>query len=147
MNLTSSFSFSEACNTSHADLEAMNRIQGSTYIPNMRDLAVNVLEKIRAKYGPFTISSWFRGPELNRAVGGSPTSQHCKGQAADIFRSDWDWETLDGVANWIKKESGIVFGQVIRERDGRRVWLHVSTGTKCEALDRDGRGAKYTARA
>ena len=144
MNLTEHFTFSEATATSHGDLESMNRIQGSVYITDMRDLAVNVLEKIRAKYGPFKISSWFRGPALNKAVGGSPTSQHCKGQAADLCRSDWTWEELDGVAKWIKNESGIMFGQVIREREGARVWLHVSSGRKCEALDHDGKG--YTAR-
>lgn len=144
MKLSEHYDLDEATKTSHTDLEAMNRIQGAVYLTDERDLAVNVLEKIRAKYGPFGISSWFRGPELNKAVGGSPTSQHCKGQAADLCRSDWTWEELDGVVNWIKKESGIMFGQVIRERDGARVWLHVSTGKKCEALDHDGHG--YTAR-
>lgn len=147
LKLSEHFTFDEAVNTSHEALEAINRIQGSTYIANMQELADDILEKIRDKYGPFRISSWFRGPELNKSVGGSLTSQHCKGQAADICRSDWTWDALDGVANWLKKDSGIVFGQVIRERDGNRVWLHVSTGTKCEALDHDGgRNAPYVPR-
>lgn len=147
MKLTENFTLDEATKTSHSDLEAMNRIQGCVFIPDMRELAANVLEKIRAQYGPFTISSWFRGPELNRAVWGSPTSQHCRGQAADIQRSDWTWEELDKVANWIRRDSGIMFGQVIRERNNGRVWLHVSSGNRLQCLDHDGgKDAPYTPR-
>ena len=43
------------------------------------------LDKIREEYGlPLSVSSGYRCPELNRAVGGAKTSQHMKGQAADI---------------------------------------------------------------
>ena len=141
MQLSEHFSFDDAVHTDHSELSAINRIIGAAYLSNEKDLANFLLEKIRSKYGAFHINCWFRGPDLNTKVGGVPTSQHCTGQAADISRSDWTWEALDGVANWIKKESNLMFGQVIRERNNTgSVWLHVSTGTKCEALDHDVNG-------
>lgn len=45
----------------------------------------NVLNPLREKFGkPIKITSGFRSPELNKAVGGKPTSQHTKGEAVDI---------------------------------------------------------------
>ena len=134
------FTFEEATRTRHTDLEAINRIQGVVYLKEINALATVILEPIRAKYGAFGISSWFRGPELNKAVGGVETSQHCRGEAADLCRSDWTWEELDNVANWIAKKSCIVFGQIIRERQGDKVWLHCSSGDRCETLDHDNKG-------
>jgi len=143
MKLTTNFKYEELVSTDHADLKDINMAEAGPYMVSLMDLCSFVLEPIRAQFGPFKITSGFRGPELNARVGGVPTSQHCIGQAADLCRSDWTWDALDHVANWIKKESGIKFGQVIRERHGASVWLHVSTGQKCEALDYDG---KYTPR-
>lgn len=52
---------------------------------NLCLLVEYVLEPARRKYGaPIFINSGYRCPELNKAVGGVPTSQHCKGEAADI---------------------------------------------------------------
>lgn len=145
MKLTEHFTIEELTATSHADIQAANRSAANPYLISIMDLASFLLEPIRAHYGPFTISSGFRGPELNARVGGVATSQHCIGQAADLCRADWTWDALDKVANWVKKESGLKFGQVIREQHGSAVWLHISTGMKCEALDfKDG---KYYVRA
>jgi len=144
MNLSKYFTFDELTTTVHADLSQRNKIEANSFIPNMIALAESILDPLREKYGPITVSSGFRGPSLNLRVGGSGTSQHCKGQAADLCRPDWNWETLDGVVNWIAKESGLKFGQAIREKHGDACWLHISTGEKCQALDfLDG---KYTAR-
>ena len=145
MKLTDNFTYEEMSATEHADLQAINRNEAGPFMANLLDLASFLLEPIRAEYGAFHIDSAFRGPELNAKVGGVPTSQHCQGQAADISRKDWTWDALDGVANWIKKESDLKFGQCIREIDGARVWLHISTGTKCEAEDHKA-GGEYTLR-
>ena len=52
---------------------------------NMIKLADEVFEPLRAyANGPIKINSFFRSPELNKAIGGSTKSQHCHGQAIDI---------------------------------------------------------------
>jgi hypothetical protein len=134
MKLSENFDFLELTATDFTNLQEINHIEANQYIPALTQLA-ELLEQIRAKFGPFKISSGFRGPELNAKVGGVSTSQHCVGQAADLVRSDWDWDTLDNVVNWIKKESGLKFGQCIRENHNGHCWMHISTGEKCEALD------------
>jgi len=47
-------------------------------------LAVNILQPVRFKFGRLNISSGFRSPFINERIGGSTTSNHCLGQAADI---------------------------------------------------------------
>jgi len=47
-------------------------------------VAVNILQPVRMKFGRLRISSGFRSPIVNKRVGGSGTSNHCRGQAADI---------------------------------------------------------------
>jgi len=48
-------------------------------------LACNVLQPLRGEAGPLHVTSWYRSPSLNKHVGGSPDSQHKRGEAADIF--------------------------------------------------------------
>ena len=88
-------------------------------------LAEHVLQPVRDHFGITTINSGYRGEELNKAVGGSSTSQHCKGQAADIEVpgvSNYD------VAKWI--EENCDFDQVLLEFYTSGIpdsgWVHVS---------------------
>ena len=54
-------------------------------LANMKLLAEEVFEPLRAYVGgPIKINSFFRSPELNKAIGGSGKSQHCHGQAIDL---------------------------------------------------------------
>jgi hypothetical protein len=80
-----------------------------------RELCVNILEPIRAKFGAVKITSGFRCHELNTAVGGSATSDHCWdefGVASDIQLK----EKLQVVFDWIRLESSLPFDQCILER-------------------------------
>lgn len=86
---------------------------------NVIELAEKCLEPIRMKFGPTKISSGYRCPELNRAIGGSKNSQHTKAEAADLqFRSSVD---LEEVFEWIK--DNVDFDQVIYEFGA---WIHIS---------------------
>lgn len=64
--------------------------KGITNVPtkeqwlNIERLAVNVLQPIRNEFGSIRITSGFRSKELNVAIGGSGSSNHCRGEAADI---------------------------------------------------------------
>lgn len=144
MMMSKYFDFDNLTATSHDDLIQRNKIEANSFMANLSELAETILDPLRERFGPFIISSAFRGKSLNLRVGGSPTSQHCNGQAADLCRPDWGWKELDGICTWIAKDSGLKFGQLIREKHGDAVWLHISLGEKREALDfNDG---KYTRR-
>ena len=96
------------------------------HLANMVELAESIFEPLRAYVGgPIKINSFFRSPSLNKAIGGSTKSQHCKGQAMDID------DTFGRMANaemyhWIKEH--LDFDQMIWEfgDDDNPDWVHVS---------------------
>ena len=63
----------------------LNNDPNSFHLNNMKVIAEKVFEPLRMHVGgPIKINSFYRGPELNKAIGVSSKSQHCKGQAIDI---------------------------------------------------------------
>ena len=78
---------------------------------------------LRDAVGPIRISSGYRNPSLNRAIGGSRSSQHCKGEALDI--QFWEMGQMNNkvIYDWIL-DSGIEFDQMINEFDYS--WIHIS---------------------
>lgn len=96
-------------------------------------LVDNVLDPLREKWGaPIKVSSGYRCPKLNKAIGGATGSQHMKGEAADI--SSLSDSRDDNMALLrLLLNSGIPFDQVISEdvdSKGRPNWIHVSYTTK-----------------
>lgn len=72
-----------------ARLHINNAITSWEVRDNIKALVENVLQPLRDNWGgPLVINSGYRCPELNKAVGGVPTSQHVKGQAADVGCTD-----------------------------------------------------------
>ena len=93
---------------------------------NMRLLAENIFEPLRAYVGgPIKINSFYRSPELNKAIGGSARSQHCNGQAIDIDDT-FGKATNAEMFEFIKKH--LNFDQMIWEfgDDENPNWVHVS---------------------
>ena len=142
MTLTEHFSFEELTRTGQASLQDANRREAEPYIPRLTELA-RMLEVVRAKFGPVRINSGFRGPAVNAAVGGSTSSQHSKGEAADIVCAS---TTVEELHRWIVVESGLRFGQCILEKPPGKSWVHLSLGepyrpdAKCrESLTFDGK--------
>lgn len=87
-------------------------------IKNLTALVDNILDPARIKLGkPIKVSSGFRSKSVNKKVGGSSTSQHLKGQAADL--KCYDNKTLFNII----KELGN-YDQLINEFDYS--WVHVS---------------------
>lgn len=143
MNVSPHFSWDELTRTSQTALQAENRAAAEQYRESLTRLAVELLEPIRAQFGPVRINSGFRSLAVNSAIGGSKKSQHMRGEAADIVAPSVSVEELH---RWICAESGLAFGQCILEKskpDRPFTWVHVSLGTKREALVYDGAG-KYT---
>ena len=92
----------------------------------MEIIAEKVFEPLREWVGgPIKINSFYRSPELNTAIGGSATSQHCKGQAIDIDDT-FGKATNAEMYHWIKEN--LDFDQMIWEfgDDDNPNWVHVS---------------------
>ena len=91
---------------------------------------ISALDKIREQYGkPITVTSGYRCPELNRAVGGAvnpdgtPKSQHCKGEAADIVgENKAETKKIFDIA----KELGNYDQLLFETNKGGSVWVHIS---------------------
>ena len=84
-NISEHISYKEGVYSITALRLGLNNDPTKTHLTNMELLAEKVFEPLRKHVnGPIKINSFYRGPELNKAIGGSANSQHCKGQAIDI---------------------------------------------------------------
>ena len=92
MQLTNNFSLAEMVKSDTALRHDMDNTPGEVEIANLKTLCEKVLQPVRDHFQTgVKVNSGFRHPEVNAKVGGSKTSDHCKGQAADI--------EIPGVAN------------------------------------------------
>jgi zinc D-Ala-D-Ala carboxypeptidase len=125
MQISKHLSFEEATHSDTADkLGIINNNPNLSVIANMKLLADNVFEPIREHFNaPINISSMYRGLNLNNAVKGSITSEHCSGQAMDI---DNVKPTNKEIFDYIKKN--LDYNQLIWEfgTDKNPDWVHVS---------------------
>ncbi len=125
--ITEHFTFEEmTVSGDHPELLAVNRQDASNYRWSLETLCQTLLEPLRSKFGPLRVSSGFRCLSLNRALPGSPTSQHMRGQAADVnhFEDTTDAKRVE-MARWLDEEfkaGRLKFGQALIERE----CLHVS---------------------
>lgn len=119
MNLSENFTLAELIRTS----TGLDNTPNEEQIENLRLLCVNVLQPARDALGPIKITSGFRAPAVNAKIGGSSSSQHVKGQAADLMMSGGQKKLLD----WII--ANVEFDQIISEfpdANGNPAWVHVS---------------------
>lgn len=85
MMLSENFRLEELIRSDEAIRQCITNAPGADEIDNLRRLCALVLEPLRAAIGrPVTVTSGYRSPLLNVVIGGSPTSDHCHGRAADI---------------------------------------------------------------
>ena len=126
MKLTKSFSLAELTRSQTATRKGIVNQPDDEQLASLVALCENVLQPIRDHFGTSVrISSGLRVPELNAAIGGSTTSDHTRGCAADIEVPPVDNLEL---ARWIEG-SGLAFRQLILEYyDGTpdSGWIHVS---------------------
>jgi hypothetical protein len=119
--LSPHFSLSEMIQSSTAVRKGIDNTPNAEQTASLKALCINVLEPVRAHYNKSVkITSGFRCARLNKAVGGSSTSQHCFGQAADF--------SVEGVSNFVVCQwivANLSFDQVIYEF-GESGWVHCS---------------------
>ena len=119
-------SYKEGVYSTTALRRGINNTPNDEQLNNMELIAEEIFEPLRTYVGgPIKINSFFRSPELNTAIGGSKTSQHCKGQAMDIDDT-FGRMTNAEMYHWIKEH--LDFDQMIWEfgDDDNPNWVHVS---------------------
>ena len=126
MKLTENFTLAELTKSETALRKGLNNEPTQNIISSLQALAFHVLQPIRNHYGKgVKVNSGYRSPEVNASVGGSKTSDHCKGQAADI--------EIPGVPNKelaLYIRDNLEYTQLILEAYTEGVpdsgWVHVS---------------------
>ena len=128
MQLSKHLALAEVVRSETAKRKGISNMPTEEHTKNFKLLAEKIFEPIREHFGvPIHISSGYRSVELNRAINGSLSSQHCQGEAIDI---DMDG-TPNGVTNrmvfdYIK--DNLEFDQLIYEfgDSNNPDWVHVS---------------------
>lgn len=119
------FTLNELTHSDTAKAKGIDNTPNDTEKKNLENLVKYVLDPLRDMYGkPIYVNSGYRSEALNKAVGGSNTSQHRLGMAADI-----NTHTREGnieLFNLIAKN--LSFDQLIDEKDYS--WIHVSFDPK-----------------
>jgi len=142
MNLSPHFTLKELTKSATATRLGIPNIPDSFQLKNLKRVAQEILEPVREHYKtPFSPTSGFRCPKLNKEIGGAANSQHTRGEAVDF--------EVPGIANqdlaeWIVRNMG--FDQLILEYYDPDIpdsgWVHVSVvpwDNRGEALIFDGR--------
>lgn len=84
MKLTENLTLQEATKSNTATRLGIDNTPNQATIETMIETAQKIFQPLRDKLGAIRVSSFYRSPELNRAIGGSKTSQHCTGEAIDM---------------------------------------------------------------
>lgn len=120
---TAHFTLDELCKSETAERAGIDNAPTPEATKNLCDLMTEVLEPARCKLGvPIRVTSGYRCPRLNRLVGGVNTSQHMRGQAADLQCSkESDLRRLFNIL------AQMDIDQLLYERNSKgSVWVHVS---------------------
>ena len=126
MKISDHITYAEAIHSQTAKRKGIDNTPNPNQVETMKLTAEKIFEPLRKWVGgPIKVNSFFRSAELNTAIGGSKTSQHCKGQAIDID-DVYGNKTNAEMYNWIK--DNLNFDQMIWEFgiDMNPNWVHVS---------------------
>lgn len=124
--ISRNFTLEELCTSATAKAKGISNNPGQTDVVNLCALVHNVLQPLREAMGhPIKIGSGFRSLALNRAVGGVSTSQHMRGEAADLCI---DGDVAKGKRWFEYIRDHLEFDQLIWEKNPRtgNYWVHVS---------------------
>lgn len=126
-HISEHISYTEATKSRTAVEQSIDNTPDEKTLSNMRHVAERVFEPLREHFCvPISVTSFYRSPELNKAVGGSSTSQHVKGEAIDIDADVFGVITNKQIFEYIKNY--LNFDQLIWEygTDEEPAWVHVS---------------------
>ena len=151
MKLSKNLSLAEVTKSTTAKRLGINNVPDDEWvIENLRQVAINVFQPLRDAFGcPIYVSSGYRGPELNRAIGGSLRSQHMEGRALDLDADVYGVCTNSQIFDWIREN--VTFDQMVWEfgDQDNPDWVHVSyvhdgvNRGRCLKACRDDEGKVY----
>jgi len=124
--ISDNVSFKEGTFSATATRLGINNVPDKEALMNMQIIAKKIFQPLRVYVGgPIKINSFYRSPELNKAIGGSTKSQHCKGCAIDIDDVH-GLKTNMQMYHWVK--DNLNFDQLIWEfgDDDNPDWVHIS---------------------
>ena len=118
------FTIKELCYSDTAKAHKIDNTPNEEIIENLTEFTNEVLDKLREVWGsPIKVSSGFRCEKLNKKIGGSKTSSHLNGYAADLVPVNGD---IDGLVECaIELSKTFNFDQIIDEYSGNKHWLHI----------------------
>ena len=127
MKLSKNFTRAEIEHSNTAKRLDISNEMSDEHLENMQRVIDNLIQPMRNAIGPIRITSGYRSPKLNKAIGGSSRSQHCKGEALDL--QFWKEGKMNNkvIYDWVI-DSGIEFDQMINEFD--YAWIHISLKSK-----------------
>jgi len=128
MKLTKNFSLEELTRSDTAERKGIDNSPTAEHIHNLAALCENVLQPLRDKLKhSIRVTSGYRSEKLNNAIGGSKTSEHSFGKAADI-KLIIDGENKSELLYLSILEMGIPFRQMIWEFGDEETpsWVHIS---------------------
>lgn len=124
MDLSKNLTLEEVTKSATADkLKIKNDNMTDAVLENLKALATAVFQPAREKLGPIRVSSGYRSPELNKAIGGAQNSQHSVGEALDLQALNATNKEL-----FLFIKDNLPFDQLIWEfgSDANPEWVHVS---------------------
>ena len=131
MKLSENLSVNEVIKSNTATRKGIDNHPTQEHLEALEDIAENIFQPIREHFKvPIGISSGYRSEALNKAIGGSKTSQHSKGEALDLDADMFGKITNKQIFEFIK--DNLVFDQLIWEfgNDNEPNWVHVSFTTR-----------------
>lgn len=127
MHLSENLTLSEAIKSQTAIRLGIDNSPKREHLKALRALAVNIFQPVRDHFGvPIAVTSGYRSEALNKAIGGSATSQHSKGEALDLDADVFGGTENQYIFHYIHQH--LEFDQLIWEfgTDENPAWVHVS---------------------
>lgn len=121
------FTLQELTRSDTAESLGINNTPDAAVVGHLEELTERLLDPIREAFGrPIIVTSGYRCPELNKAVGGSPTSAHLQGYAADLVPKDGNVQRFLEFTYWWLLREGKPYDQLIAETNSKGArWVHI----------------------
>lgn len=127
MKLSNNLTLAEVTKSATAKRKGISNEPTIEHMENLKAIAQNIFQPIRDHFGvPIAVTSGYRSADLNKAIGGSSSSQHCNGEAIDIDADVFGGLSNKEVFDFVREH--LEFDQMIWEfgDESNPDWVHIS---------------------